>query len=158
MRYELPTGKCIAERSAASGALCLHESRNSLGCSRDEYPMLLTTGAVRRNRFAADSRLPIESALPMTPRVNANALNLLFALTPVVVYSMLALGMSALLLILTATLACVLTEHLICRITGKTTTILISAGFSGVSFAPEEVRAFLHPSCAEPPLVFPYTR
>jgi hypothetical protein len=155
MRHVLSTGNDIAGRSAASDALCLRDYRTTLGYSCDEYPMALTTGAVRWNRCHADSVLPIETAITMTPRRNANALNLMFALTPVVVYSMLALGMSALLLILTATLACVLTEHLICRITGKTTTIFNSAGFSGVSFAPGEFRAFLHPSCAETPLVFP---
>lgn len=141
MSYVPSTGNDIAGRPAATDALCLHTHRNFLGYSCDEHPMPLTTGAVHRNRLTADSVLPIETAITMTPRRNANALSLMFALTPVVVYSMLAIGMSALLLILTATLACVLTEHLICRITGKTTTILNSAGFSGVSFAPGESRA-----------------
>lgn len=113
---------------------------------------LLTTGAVRRSRSAEDKRVncsdsadgvatPIKSGIKTINTLFGSCMTLEFALTPVVVFAVFALGMSALLLILTATLACVLTEHLICRITGKTTTIFYPAGNAGVMIESGEARA-----------------
>ncbi|MBI5094987.1 MAG: RnfABCDGE type electron transport complex subunit D [Candidatus Hydrogenedentes bacterium] len=166
MNYEQLTGIEYSTRRAAVDAPRLRNDNCSAGYSRVECPAFFTTGAVRWNRLDEARRVvraaPVRSVLSLEPAAMARlrpplALKIIFALTPVVVYSVLALGMSALLLILTATLACVLTEHLICRITGKTTTIYNSAGFAGVFFSPGESRALLYPCFAESPLVLPLT-
>ncbi|MCW5515736.1 RnfABCDGE type electron transport complex subunit D [Muriicola sp. Z0-33] len=49
--------------------------------------------------------------------------NVVCALMPVVFFSFYSFGLNALLVILTATLACVLTEHFLCRLSKKETTV-----------------------------------
>lgn len=49
--------------------------------------------------------------------------NVVWALMPVVFFSFYSFGLNALLVILTATLACVLTEHFLCKLSKKETTV-----------------------------------
>ncbi len=49
--------------------------------------------------------------------------NVVYALLPLAVFSVYQFGISALALIITTTLSCVLTEHLFCRLSAKKTTI-----------------------------------
>ncbi len=49
--------------------------------------------------------------------------NVVFALIPVFGYSVYAFGMNALLVTLTATFSCVLTEHVLCKLSGRESTI-----------------------------------
>jgi electron transport complex protein RnfD len=49
--------------------------------------------------------------------------NVFIALLPVCVFAIYAFGVAAALVLATATLTCVVTEHVICRLTGKRTTI-----------------------------------
>ena len=49
--------------------------------------------------------------------------NVVYALLPVVAFAVYAFGLNALLIIATSTLACVVTEHLLCIWTGKESTI-----------------------------------
>ena len=55
--------------------------------------------------------------------VDSIMFNVVLALLPVVAFSVFAFGLTALLTLSTALASCVLTEHLICRATGKPTTI-----------------------------------
>lgn len=50
-------------------------------------------------------------------------LNVVYALLPVSAMAVLTFGLSALALLLTATASCVLTEHVICRLSGKESTV-----------------------------------
>ncbi|MGB5820867.1 MAG: RnfABCDGE type electron transport complex subunit D [Saonia sp.] len=59
--------------------------------------------------------------------------NVVWALMPVVFFSVYSFGLNALLVIVTATLACVLTEHFLCKISKKETTVLdYSAVITGI--------------------------
>ncbi|TWT69111.1 RnfABCDGE type electron transport complex subunit D [Crateriforma conspicua] len=49
--------------------------------------------------------------------------NVVMALMPVSLYAVYAFGLSALLVMVTAVLSCVLTEHLLCRVSGRVTTV-----------------------------------
>jgi electron transport complex protein RnfD len=49
--------------------------------------------------------------------------NVFFALLPVCIFSVYAFGLAAALVLVTATASCVLTEHVICRMNGKPTSI-----------------------------------
>jgi electron transport complex protein RnfD len=49
--------------------------------------------------------------------------NVVFALLPVCVFAVYAFGMSSLLVLATATLSCVATEHVMCRVTGQPSTV-----------------------------------
>ena len=49
--------------------------------------------------------------------------NVVYALLPIFAYSVWLFGLSALLLIATTTAACVLTEHILCRISGKPSSV-----------------------------------
>jgi electron transport complex protein RnfD len=63
-------------------------------------------------------------------------LNVVYALLPVVGFAVFAFGLSALLLVMVATATCVLTEHVVCRISGKPTTILdYSSWITGILLA-----------------------
>ncbi len=63
-------------------------------------------------------------------------LNVVFALIPVAAFAVFAFGISALLLILTATAACVLTEYLICKCNGKESSVNdYSAAVTGLLLA-----------------------
>lgn len=65
----------------------------------------------------------------MSPHIGAVAsvdsimFNVVLALLPLVGYAFYIFGIAAILVIATATLSCVLTEHLLCRASGKPTTI-----------------------------------
>ncbi len=54
---------------------------------------------------------------------DAIMLNVVYALIPVCAFAVFTFGLSAFLLILTAPLACVLTEHFFCRVAGKESTV-----------------------------------
>ncbi|TWU31576.1 RnfABCDGE type electron transport complex subunit D [Novipirellula artificiosorum] len=64
-----------------------------------------------------------------SPHIRANSgvdtimFNVVLAMLPVCAYAVYVFGMAALLVLVTATLTCVLTEHVLCRINGKPTTI-----------------------------------
>jgi len=49
--------------------------------------------------------------------------NVVLALFPVCVFSVYAFGIAAALVLVTATFSCIATEHLLCRMTGKSTTV-----------------------------------
>lgn len=49
--------------------------------------------------------------------------NVVWALVPVVGFAIYAFGLSALLVLITSTVSCVFTEHVLCRIAGKTSTV-----------------------------------
>jgi len=49
--------------------------------------------------------------------------NVVFALLPVCIFAVYAFGMSSLLVLATATLSCVATEHVMCRVTGQPSTV-----------------------------------
>ncbi len=49
--------------------------------------------------------------------------NVVLALLPVCAYAVYAFGLAALLVLLTAVISCVLTEHLLCKFSGRSTTI-----------------------------------
>jgi electron transport complex protein RnfD len=55
--------------------------------------------------------------------VDVIMLNVFLALLPVSVFAIYAFGNGAALVLLTATLACVLTEHVLCRATGQPSTV-----------------------------------
>ncbi|MCC9609414.1 RnfABCDGE type electron transport complex subunit D [Blastopirellula sp. JC732] len=55
--------------------------------------------------------------------VDAIMFNVVLALTPVVGYAIYLFGIAAILVIATATFSCVLSEHLLCKASGKATTI-----------------------------------
>jgi electron transport complex protein RnfD len=55
--------------------------------------------------------------------VDSIMFNVVLALLPVTAFAVFAFGLTALLTLITALTSCVLTEHLICRATGKPTTI-----------------------------------
>jgi electron transport complex protein RnfD len=62
--------------------------------------------------------------------------NVVYALLPLVIYSVYHFGISALALILATTLSCILTEHFFCKMSGKKSTILdASAVVSGLLLA-----------------------
>ena len=62
--------------------------------------------------------------------------NVVYALLPLVIYSVYHFGISALALILVTTLSCMATEHFFCKISGKKSTILdASAAVSGLLLA-----------------------
>lgn len=50
-------------------------------------------------------------------------LNVVYALLPLVAFSVYAFGTSAILLVVVSTLSCILTEHLICKFNGKSSTV-----------------------------------
>jgi len=61
--------------------------------------------------------------------------NVFVALLPVCVFSVYAFGMAAALVLITATLSCVVTEHVLCRLTNKATTITDwSAAITGLLY------------------------
>ncbi|MCB9511098.1 MAG: RnfABCDGE type electron transport complex subunit D [Deferribacteres bacterium] len=61
--------------------------------------------------------------------------NVVLALLPVAAFAIYAFGLAALLVLSVATFSCVLTEHLICRLTGKDTTVGDwSAAISGMLY------------------------
>lgn len=61
--------------------------------------------------------------------------NVFVALLPVCVFSIYAFGMAAALVLITATLSCVVTEHVLCRMTNKATTITDwSAAITGLLY------------------------
>jgi electron transport complex protein RnfD len=69
--------------------------------------------------------------------------NVIYALLPVCAYSVWLFGISALLLIMTTTAACVATEHIICRISQKPTSVGdFSVAITGVLFGGLGFNAF----------------
>ncbi len=50
-------------------------------------------------------------------------MNVVFALIPVVIFAVYSFGLNALLVIMTAVVACVLTEHVLCKLSNKESTI-----------------------------------
>jgi len=61
--------------------------------------------------------------LRVTPTVDVIMRNVVYALLPVCAFSIYQFGVSVLALIVVCTATCVLTEHLICKMSGKTTTV-----------------------------------
>ncbi len=60
-------------------------------------------------------------------------LNVIYAMLPVVIFAVFAFGLNAFLVIMTSTLACVLTEHLLCKLSNKESTISDnSAAITGI--------------------------
>jgi Na+-translocating ferredoxin:NAD+ oxidoreductase subunit D len=55
--------------------------------------------------------------------VDTIMLNVVYALMPVTLFAVYAFGISALAMIVTATVTCVLTEHVLCRVSGKDSTV-----------------------------------
>ena len=69
--------------------------------------------------------LDISSSPHITKGISTDVImkNVVWALLPVVMFSVYSFGLNALLVISTATIACVLTEHLLCRIARKESTV-----------------------------------
>jgi electron transport complex protein RnfD len=55
--------------------------------------------------------------------VDSIMFNVVLALLPVCAYAVYAFGLSALLVLLTAVVSCLITEHLLCRLNGRATTV-----------------------------------
>ena len=55
--------------------------------------------------------------------VDSIMFNVVLALLPVCIYAVYAFGLAALLILVTAVASCVLTEHLLCKLSGKATTV-----------------------------------
>ena len=72
-----------------------------------------------------DKHLEIGSSPHVTSGASVDVImrNVFLALLPVCVFAVYAFGIAALLVLVTATATCVLTEHVICRFTGKSSTI-----------------------------------
>ena len=72
-----------------------------------------------------DKHLEIGSSPHVTSGASVDVImrNVFLALLPVCVFAVYAFGIAALLVLATATATCVLTEHVICRFTGKSSTI-----------------------------------
>lgn len=88
--------------------------------------------------------LEIGSSPHVTSGASVNVImrNVFMALLPVCAFSVYAFGIAALLVLLTATFSCVATEHVLCRIGGKPTTIgdwsvAISGLLYGLTLPPE---------------------
>jgi electron transport complex protein RnfD len=60
--------------------------------------------------------------LRVAPRVNVIMRNVVYALLPVCAFSVYQFGISVLALLVTCTVTCLLTEHIICRLSGKPST------------------------------------
>ena len=60
--------------------------------------------------------------LRVAPRVNVIMRNVVYALLPVCAFSVWQFGISVLALLITCTASCLLTEHVICRLSGKPST------------------------------------
>lgn len=73
----------------------------------------------------AKSVLNISSSPHLTKGLKTDQImrNVVWALIPVSVFAIYSFGLSALLVILTSTLSCVLTEHILCKISKKSSTI-----------------------------------
>ncbi len=63
-------------------------------------------------------------------------LNVIFAMLPAVIFAVYSFGINALLVIATSVLACVLTEHFLCKLSGKESTVSdYSAAITGILLA-----------------------
>ncbi|WP_146394268.1 RnfABCDGE type electron transport complex subunit D [Planctomycetes bacterium CA13] len=75
------------------------------------------------------TRLAKTLTIRSSPHIRANSgvdtimFNVVLAMLPVCFYSVYVFGLASLLVLVTATVSCVLTEHVLCRINGKPTTI-----------------------------------
>jgi electron transport complex protein RnfD len=76
---------------------------------------------------ATDTNLRVElrTSPHLKQRISVDQImrNVIYALLPVCAYAVYAFGVSVLALLLVTTLACVLTEHLFCRLSGRPSTI-----------------------------------
>ncbi len=69
--------------------------------------------------------LHISTSPHITKNVSTDTImkNVVYALTPIAIFAVYSFGMSALLLLITSVIACVITEHVLCRLANKDTTV-----------------------------------
>ncbi|XSG86061.1 MAG: RnfABCDGE type electron transport complex subunit D [Methylohalobius sp. ZOD2] len=74
---------------------------------------------------AVEKTLTIRSSPHIKSPIGVEAImrNVVYALLPAAVFSVYAFGLAALVLLMTAVLTCVATEHLLCRATGRASTV-----------------------------------
>ena len=70
--------------------------------------------------------LHISTSPHITKKVSTDTImkNVVYALTPIAIFAVYSFGISALLLLITSVAACVITEHVLCKLANKETTVL----------------------------------